>query len=187
MVSIAHKVPMYIVLLSRRILNSHWMKTVTGTTPIGPSIEAHLYPWVFEEILSLSLSLSLSRSLSPFLLLYLSFSSPISFLLLFLPFPLSLFFTPCFSSFWRDEASVCFRQCMHTCVSTDTRRERESWIYMHDSLHFDSLSLSFPLSLYLSMQFSPLLWLAHLFLPLHYDFLFASVFWRREKQKYKER
>lgn len=44
MVSIAHKVPMYIVLLARRILNSHWAKTVTGTTPIGPSIEAHLYP-----------------------------------------------------------------------------------------------------------------------------------------------
>lgn len=42
MVSITRKMPMYIVLLARRILNSHWTKTVTATTPIWPSIEAHL-------------------------------------------------------------------------------------------------------------------------------------------------
>jgi len=38
------KCPLHIVLLARKILNSHWAKTVTATTPIGPSIEANLYP-----------------------------------------------------------------------------------------------------------------------------------------------
>lgn len=58
MVSITREMPMYIVLLARRILNSHWTKTVTATTPIWPSIEVHLY--LQRASLSLSLPLCLS-------------------------------------------------------------------------------------------------------------------------------
>lgn len=102
---------------SQGILNSHWAKTVTSTTPIGPSIEVHLYPWVFEEILSPFPSSPLSLFLSLALLfsfLPLSLSRSLSLLLSFSPLHHV-------SSSRRDEASVRFRRCIHTCVSADTR------------------------------------------------------------------
>lgn len=177
MVSIAHKVPMYIVLLARRILNSHWAKTVTGTTPIGPSIEAHLYPWVFEEILSLS------RSSLPFCL-------SLSLSLLFLSLSFSPLFAPCLPSSRRDEASIRFRRCIHTCVSTDaSAREnpRTPRIYMHDSLHFDSLALflflfTFPYSFLSSFDLHTC---SCRFTTISYSFLFSEGKEQREKDRWR--
>lgn len=121
---------------------------------------------------SLSLSLLLARSLPPFLpLLFLSLSLLISLLLLSLFFSLLRSMSPVVLK----RRSFCALPSIYTHVRVDrhasaARENPRARIYMHDSLHFDSLSLS----LHLAMQFSPLLRHAHL--PLHYGLLFASVF-----------
>lgn len=185
MVSIIHKVLMYIVLLTKGILNSHWMKTVTATTPIGPSIEAHLYPWVFEEIFSpsLLLCLPLFRPSVPFL----PASSPlciISSISLFCSL-FYFFFASCLIE-KRRTASV--RASVDTYVRVaDTRRERirARTVYVYISLVALKTLALFVLTFLCSSFFPPPFDLHTCRLPLHYNYnlLFASVSLKQQKWK----
>jgi len=130
------------------------------------------------DSLSLSLSLSFSLSVSLSLPLPTSLLLSLSFFLFLTLHSMSLVVSSLHVSRRPEETKllcasvdVYTRACRHTSARENPRAPR---IYMHDSLHCDSLSLSF--SLHLPMQFSLLLRFAHLLLPLHYGLLFASIF-----------